>query len=210
MRRLRSYKAILVAACLAVLAVGCDRRQSSAVGPTAVTVTNVVEVVREVVVTNVVMRTVAITNVIEVRREPVRILSARKTAPYLVAAKAFDAVQLRKLASDSAVRVVECRDGVVAVVEATDAAAKLLSAATTVVPLGVEAKIAAEVGEDVRVVPLSSIDVASVTEAVRALGGEIVQVVTAGVPAVRAKMSYPAIRKLAERGDVRRVERDGK
>ena len=80
MRRLRSYEAILVAACLAVLAVGCDRRQSSAVGPTAVTVTNVVEVVREVVVTNVVMRTVAITNVIEVRREPVRILSAQDGA----------------------------------------------------------------------------------------------------------------------------------
>ena len=207
---MREFEAVLLAACLMAIAVGCDRQQSTAAEPAPVTVTNVVEVTREVVVTNVVEESVTVTNVVVERREPDRILSARKTAPYLVAAKSFDAAQLRKLASDSAARVVECRDGAVAVVEATDAAAKLLSAATTVVPLGVEAKIAAEVGEAVRVIPLSSIDAAPVTEAVRALGGEIVQVVTAGAPAIRAKMSYPAIRKLAERGDVRRIERDGK
>ena len=161
----------MLAACLMAIVVGCDRQQSTPAEPAPVTVTNVVTVTREVVVTNVVEVSVTVTNVVVERREPDRILSARKTAPYLVAAKSFDAAQLRKLASDSAARVVECRDGAVAVVEATDAAAKLLSAATTVVPLGAEAKIAAEVGEAVRVIPLSSIDAAAVTEAVRALGG---------------------------------------
>ena len=60
------------------------------------------------------------------------------------------------------------------------------------------------------IVPLSSIDAAAVTQAVRELGGEVVQVVTVGSPAVRAKISYMAIRKLAERGDVRRITRDCK
>ena len=188
---------------------GCDK---GGVPPASETVvrTNVVTVTREVTVTNLVEKTVTVTNVVVEKREPARILSARKTAPYFLAAKSFDAAQLRKLAADSAARVIECREGAVATVEASDRAAKLLSEAVDVFPYSADSKVSSDVGEQVRILPLSTIDAAVVAEAVRSLGGEIVQVVTVGAPVVRAKMSYSTIRKLAERGDVRRIERDGK
>ena len=201
---------LIALAYLVAIAVGCDRRQSAAVEAVAVTVTNVVTVTREVVVTNVVTATETVTNVVEEVREPARILSLRKTAPYLVAAGGIDEGQLRKLASDAAARVIECREGVVSLVEASDKAAKLLSETVTVVPLNPEMKIAADAGEEVRILPVSTIDVAPLSAAVKALGGEVVQVVTTGSPVVRAKMDVKSILKLAGRGDVRRIERDGK
>ena len=76
--------------------------------------------------------------------------------------------------------------------------------------LSANGKIATDAGESVMVFPVSSIDVAAVAAAIRSLDGEVVQVVTEGRSAVRARLSYSAIRKLAERGDVRRIERDDK
>ena len=94
--------------------------------------------------------------------------------------------------------------------EASDKAVAALRRVANADPLLAEGKIASDAGEDVKVFPLSSIDAAAVAAAIRELGGEIVQVTTVGRPVVRAKISYSAIRKLAERGDVRRIERDEK
>ena len=191
-------------------AVGCDRQRSNADGPSAATVTNVVETVREVVVTNTVTRELTVTNVVIEKRAPVRILSGRRTAPYRVSAGRLDEVTLRKLISETGARTIMCEGGAVALVEASDKAARAMRAVADVEALSPESKVAVDAGENVRIVPLSSIDAVAVTRAVRELGGEVVQVVTVGSPAVRAKISYTAIRKLAERGDVRRIERDGK
>ena len=174
------------------------------------TVTNVVTVTREVTVTNVMAKTVTVTNVVVEKREPERILSARKTAPYVVSAKSLTPDQLRKLLSDTGVRVITCDSGAVALVEARDRAVGALRGVVGIAPLASEDKMAAGIGDNVRVVPLSSIDAAAVAKAVRELGGEVVQVVTVGSPVVRAKLSYPLVCKLAERGDVRRIERDEK
>ena len=201
-------KSFLVLCLLA--AVGCDRRQSAAGLPASVTVTNVVEVSREVVVTNTVTRELTVTNVVTVKREAERVLSGRRTAPYRVSVGKLDEATLRKLVSEAGARTIECEGGAVALVEASDKAVRAMRAVADVEALSAEGKIAADAGENVRIVPLSSIDAAAVTQAVRELGGEVVQVVTVGSPAVRAKISYAAIRKLAERGDVRRIERDGK
>ena len=210
LRELRSCGAILVVSCLTSLVLGCDRQRSTATEGPAVAVTNVVTVTREVVVTNAVTVTMTVTNVVVERREPVRILSGRRTAPYRVSAGKLDEATLRKLVSEAGARTVECEVGAVALVEATDRAVKALRSVADVEAASAEGKIAADAGEDVRIVPLSSIDASAVTQAVRDLGGEVVQVVTVGSPAVRAKMSYRSIRKLAERGDVRRIERDKK
>ena len=201
---------LLVLACLAAVAVGCDRQQSSADTPPAVTVTNIVETVREVVVTNTVTRELAVTNVVTVKREAERVLSGRRTAPYRVSAGKLDEATLRKLISEAGARTIACEGGAVALVEASDKSARAMRAVADVEALSPESKVAVDAGENVRIVPLSSIDAAAVTRAVRELGGEVVQVVTVGSPAVRAKISYTAIRKLAERGDVRRIERDEK
>ena len=195
---------------LASLVVGCDREERAAVGNRVVTVTNVVEVTREVVVTNTVTKTVTVTNVVVEKREPERVLSGRRTAPYRVSAGKLDEAALRRIVSDAGARVIECEDGAVALVEASDKAAAALRRVANAEPLSAEGKIAVDAGENVKVLPLSSIDAAAVSAAIRAAGGEIVQVVTVGRPAVRAKLSYSAIRKLAERGDVRRIERDAK
>ena len=208
LRGLREFEAVLLAACLAAIAVGCDRQQTTAVAPAVVTVTNVIEVTREVVVSNEVTTTV--TNVVVEKREPVRVLSGRRTAPYRVSAGKLDETTLRKLMSDSGARTITCEAGAVALVEASDRAVKAIRRVADIEPLSVEGKVAADAGEDVRIVPLSSIDAAAVTQAIRELGGEVVQVVTVGTPMVRARLSYVAIRKLAERGDVRRIERDKK
>jgi len=175
-----------------------------------VTVTNVVEIVR--VVTNVVTQTetVAVTNAVVERREPVRILSARKTAPYVVSSSVLDEARFRRFLSDAGARVIECSAGAVALVEASDRSVRALGEVTSVKALAPEDKIAPDAGERVSVTPLSFIDASAVEKAVRDLGGEVTQVTTAGQPRIRAKMSCSAIRKLAARGDVRRIERDGK
>ena len=195
---------------LVSIAVGCDRQQSTAVERATVTVTNVVEVTKEVVVTNTVTVTTTVTNVVIEKREPERVLSGRRTAPYRVSAGKLDEAALRRIVSDAGARVIECEAGAVALVEASDKAAAALRRVANAELLSAEGKIAADAGENVKVLPLSSIDAAAVSAAIRAAGGEIVQVVTVGRPAVRAKLSYSAIRKLAERGDVRRIERDAK
>ena len=205
---MRGCEAILVVSCLASLVLGCDKGGEPADLPAAVTVTNVVETVREVIVTNTV--TLTVTNVVIEKREPVRVLSGRRTAPYRVSAGKLDETTLRKLISEAGARTIECEGGAVALVEASDKAVKAMRAVVDVEALSAEGKVAGDAGENVRIVPVSSIDAAAVTQAVRELGGEVVQVVTVGSPAVRAKISYTAIRKLAERGDVRRIERDGK
>ena len=194
--------------CLLSFVLGCGREEPVSAETTPITVTNVVEVTREVVVTNTV--TLAVTNVVTVKREPVRVLSGRRTAPYRVSAGKLDETTLRKLISEAGARTIECEGGAVALVEASDKAVRAMRAVVDVEALSAEGKVAVDAGENVRIVPLSSIDAAAVTQAVREFGGEVVQVVTVGCPAVRAKISYTAIRKLAERGDVRRIERDGK
>ena len=199
-----------VVLCLLSFVLGCDKDGESVAEKGPATVTNVVEVTHEVVVTNTVVREIIVTNVVVEKREPVRILSGRRTAPYRISAGRLDAATLRKLISEAGARTIECEDGAVALVEASDKAARTMRTVADVEALSPEGKIAVDAGENVRIVPLSSIDAAAVTRAVRELGGEIVQVVTVGSPAVRAKISYTAIRKLAERGDVRRIERDGK
>ena len=193
---------------LVSIAVGCDRQQSTAVERATVTVTNVVEVTKEVVVTNTV--TVTVTNVVIEKREPERVLSGRRTAPYRVSAGKLDEAALRRIVSDAGARAIECEDGAVALVEASDKAVASLRRVVNAEALTAEGKVAIDAGESVKVLPLSSIDAAAVSAAIRALGGEVVQVVTVGRPAVRARISYSAIRKLAERGDVRRIERDEK
>ena len=207
---MRSCGAILIVSCLAFLVLGCDKGGESVDLPAAVTVTNVVEVTREVVITNTVTRELTVTNVVTVKREAERVLSGRRTAPYRVSAGKLDEATLRKLISEAGARTIACEGGAVALVEASDKAARAMRAVADVEPLSAEGKIAVDAGGNVRIVPLSSIDAAAVTRAVRELGGEIAQVVTVGKPAIRARMSYVAIRKLAERGDVRRIERDGK
>ena len=190
--------------------VGCGRQPSTAVEDRAVTVTNVVTVTREVVVTNTVVHETTVTNVVIEKREPERILSGRRTAPYRVSAGKLDEITLRRFVSDAGARVIECEGGAVALVEASDKAASALRRVVNAELLSAEGKVAVDVGENVRVVPLSTIDAAAVVAAIRDLGGEVVQVVTVGCPVVRARLSYVAIRKLAERGDVRRIERDDK
>ena len=189
--------------------VGCGREEPAAsVRPVAVT--NVVTVTREVVVTNTVTREVAVTNVVVVRKAEERVLSARRTAPYRVSAERLDEPALRKIVSDAGARVIACEGGAVALVEASDRAVAALRRVVSAEALSAEGKLATDAGENVKVFPLSSIDAAAVVAAIRGLGGEIVQVVTVGSPVVRARLSYVAIRKLAERGDVRRIERDDK
>ena len=191
------------------LVLGCGREQQlAAVESTVVTVTNVVETAREVVVTNTV--TLMVTNVVVEKREPERVLSSRKTAPYAVSAAALDEAALRRIISDAGARAISCSGGAVALVEASDKAVKALRRVTSVEAVSTESKISPDAGENVRIVPVSSIDSAAVAAAIRAAGGEIVQVVTVGSPAIRARVPYSVIRKLAERGDVRSVERDEK
>lgn len=202
------FGAVAFVLCLLSLVLGCGREGSEVAAPAAVTVTNVVEVAREIVVTNEV--TLTVTNVVVARREPERVLSSRKTAPYAVSAAALDEAALRRLISDAGARAISCSGGAVALVEASDRAVKALRRVATVEAVSAEGKIAPDAGENVRVIPVSSIDSAAVAAAIRAAGGEIVQVVTVGSPAIRARVPYSVIRKLAERGDVRSVERDKK
>ena len=197
---------VLVLCALSV--VGCGREEPVPAENAPITVTNVVEVTREVVVTNTVTRELTVTNVVIEKREPERVLSGRRTAPYRVSAGRLDEPTLRKMISDAGARVIECEDGAIALVEASDKAVAALRRVANAEPLSTEGKVANDAGENVKVFPLSTIDAAAVAAAIRDLGGKIVQVTTVGRPVVRAKISYSAIHKLAERGDVRRIERD--
>ena len=207
---LRGCKAVFAVLSLVSFLLGCGREAQAPVDNAPITVTNVVTVTREVVVTNTVVHEMTVTNVVVEKREPERILSGRRTAPYRVSAGKLDEATLRRLIADAGARVIECEGGAVALVEASDKAASALRRVTNAEPLSAEGKIAVDAGERVRVVPLSTIDAAAVVAAIRDLGGEVVQVVTVGRPIVRARLSYVAIRKLAERGDVRCIERDDK
>lgn len=207
---LRGCKAVFAVLSLVSFLLGCGREAQAPVDNAPITVTNVVTVTREVVVTNTVVHEMTVTNVVVEKREPERILSGRRTAPYRVSAGKLDEATLRRLIADAGARVIECEGGAVALVEASDKAASALRRVTNAEPLSTEGKIAVDAGANVRVVPLSTIDAAAVVAAIRDLGGEVVQVVTMGRPVVRARLSYVAIRKLAERGDVRCIERDDK
>lgn len=207
---LRGCKAVFAVLSLVSFLLGCGREAQAPVDNAPITVTNVVTVTREVVVTNTVVHEMTVTNVVVEKREPERILSGRRTAPYRVSAGKLDEATLRRLIADAGARVIECEGGAVALVEASDKAASALRRVTNAEPLSAEGKIAVDAGANVRVVPLSTIDAAAVVAAIRDLGGEVVQVVTVGRPVVRARLSYVAIRKLAERGDVRCIERDDK
>jgi len=209
LRALRGLRGTAAFASLVValaLLVGCDRGGGTvAVAPVStVVVTNVVTETKTVTVTN----AVTVTNLVV--RQAERILSARRTAPYVVSSSTLDAGRLRRYLSDAGARVVECSAGSVALVEATDKTVGALGAVVRVKALSPEEKVSPDVGERVCVTPLSSIDAAAVATAIRGLGGEVTEVVTVGQPRIRAKISYSAIRKLAVRGDVRRIERDGK
>ena len=208
--KLKVLDSLAFVLCLLSFVLGCDKDNEPVAASSSITVTNVVEVTREVVVTNTVTRELTVTNVVTENREPVRVLSGRRTAPYRVSAGKLDEATLRKLIAEAGARTITSEGGAVALVEASDKAVRALRAVVDVEALSPEGKIATDAGENVRIVPLSSIDAAAVTRAVRELGGEVVQVVTVGSPAVRAKISYMAIRKLAERGDVRRITRDWK
>ena len=193
----------------ALIFAGCGAEIPAPEGaPTGVVVTNFVNLTRLVVVTN----TVCLTNTAVQQKEPERTLSLRRTAPYFVSGRSLGPGQLRALASAAGARVVECGTGALALVEASDVAAETLrtGGVLSVFPLSAKDKIAAGAGGAVRIVPMSAIDVGAVVDAVRSCGGEILQVTSAGSPAVRAKVSFAAMKKLAGRGDVRRIERDGR
>lgn len=179
------------------------------------TVTNRVTVT--VTVTNTVTERVTVTNAVTVNREPERSLTARRTAPYLVSTRNLDAVRFRKLLSDAGARVLGCESGAVATIEAPDKVVETLvvGGVMDARPMKEADKASAELLSakgpvPVRIVPLSSIDLTAVAAAVRGLHGELVQVVTSGGPAVRAKLNGVSIRELAGRADVWHIERDGK
>ena len=201
MRWFSAIAAVLLSGC------GADTSHSGAVAR-QVTLTNFVEVVRETAVTN----TVTLTNVVVVRKVEPRELSLRKTAPYSVVGKSLASGQLRKLAAAAGARVIECESASVALVEASDKAVGNLRAGNvlSVHQLSADDKIAADAGGNVRIIPMSAIDVAALADAIRSCGGEILQVIASGSPAIRAKVSFVTMKKLAGRGDVRRIERDGK
>jgi len=185
---------------------GCGERSEEAVK--VVTVTNVIESVCEVVVTNRVV--VTVTNRVEVQCAPERVLSSRKTAPYAVSSQTLDAEGLRKVLSNAGARVIECGNGSVALVEASDKAVGAATMGGVVIARELTAadKIVSGADGDVRVMPVSTIDLRNVADAIRAEGGKVVQIFAVGKPSIRAKLAGEALRKIAVRGDVRRIERD--
>lgn len=167
---------------------------------------------RQVVVTNVVTvtKTVVVTNAVEAKAARPVALSIRKTCPCAVWTDAMGAAALRKFLQEAGARVMDARIGSVASIEAPEKVIDELRSGglVKVAPILPEEKIAAEAGDDVRIVPVSSIDCAAIAEAVRELGGELKSVVSAGSPVIRAHVDLPKQRKLAERGDVFAIRRD--
>lgn len=191
---------------LSLVFLGCDRLQ-----PSTVVVTNSVTVTREVVVTN----AVTVTNVVIERREPLKALTVRSTAPFLVSSSVLSHRQLKDALTVGAARVLSLDR--TAVVEANE---KILSAiaekgagTVSIRPLGVEAKLVrgAEAGGRVIVRPVSAMDRSAVVEAVKCLGGEILSashVEEQG--ALVCKLSRKAVLDMAARPDVWSIERYGK
>lgn len=185
---------------------GCGRQQSS-----TVVVTNAVTVTREVVVTN----SVTVTNVVIERREPLEVLTARRTAPFLVSSSILSHRQLKDALTAGAARVLSLDR--TAVVEANE---KILSAiaekgagTVSIRPLGVEAKLVrgAEAGGRVIVRPVSAMDRPAVAAAVKSLGGEVLpESPVAEQGALVCKLSRKAVLDMAARPDVWSIERYGK
>ncbi len=171
-----------------------------------VVITNVVNITREVVVTNVVELTT--TNIIELVKKP--ILSPRKTAPYLVSAPSLRLSELNDLLRASGVRIISSDPGAMAIVEAPSKVANELAigGVMCVHVLTPEDKMGSEVGEKVKITPLSSIDIKIVADAVRELEGELTQVVSTPRPLVRATLKYTALNELVKRGYILKIERD--
>jgi len=199
-----------ICAAMALVAVsGCSGGDDGGNGtaPSAA-VTNEVTVTRVVAVTNVV--TVTVTNLVDETLP--RIPSARGTAPYAISSATLDPARLAALLSGCGARVMECSAGSVALVEASERTVASLRSGSVVSvhSLFPRDKVAANAGGRVSIVPLSSIDVKRIAEAVVEAGGKVIGVVESGRPEVRAELPYGAVRKLAGRGDVRRIERDEK
>jgi len=174
-----------------------------------------VTVVRTLTNVVTVTKTVVVTNAVNLVRGGSCARTPRKTAPYRVSSPNLQADQLRKLLSGAGARVLACDSGAVALVEAPDGIVSDLrtGGVVSVEELSPADKVdfgltGGSAPQAVRIQPLSVIDVSAVAGAVRALGGELVQVVAAGRPVVRAKLSGTTIGTLAERADVRRIERD--
>ena len=189
-----------------LLVCGCDRAS-----PAPVVTTNVVEVVREVVVTN----AVTVTNVVCERREPNRALTVRKTAPYVISSAVLTHRQLRDALTAGSARVLSLERS--AVVEANERIlskiAESCAGTVSVRPLGAAAKVCrgAETGGRVVVRPVSSLDRVAVTEAVTKAGGTVVSELPAsGSVALVCKLSGKAVLEMAARPDVWLIERYGK
>ena len=199
-----SLSASLVASLL--LACGCDRTPSA-----SVIATNVVEIVREVVVTN----AVTVTNVVCERQEPNQVLTVRKTAPYVISSAVLTHRQLRDALTAGSARVLSMER--MAVVEVNEKILSELEKAcagtVTIRPLGASAKLirGAESGGRVVVRPVSSLDRAPVAEAVKSLGGTVVsELPVDGAVTLVCRLSERAVRELAARPDVWTIERYGK
>ena len=204
-RRLSFVGLIPLAAAL-LLACGCDRAPSA-----PVIATNVVEVVREVVVTN----AVTVTNVVCEWQRPDRALTVRKTAPYVISSAVLTHRQLRDALTAGSARVLSMER--MAVVEANEKILSELEKAcagtVTIRPFGASAKLirGAESGGRVVVRPVSSLDRAPVAEAVKSLGGTVVsELPVDGAVTLVCRLSERAVRELAARPDVWTIERYGK
>lgn len=191
---------------LPLLILGCERPSAS-----TIVVTNAVTVTREVAVTN----SVTVTNVVIERREPIKALTVRRTAPFLVSSSVLSHRQLKDVLTADAARVLSLDR--TAVVEANE---KILSAiaekgagTVSIRPLGVEAKLVrgAEAGGRVIVRPVSAMDRPAVVAAVKSLGGEVISAVpVAEQGALVCKLSRKAVLDMAARPDVWSIERYGK
>ena len=191
---------------LSFVLVGCDRPQ-----PSAVVVTNVVDVVREVVVTN----SVTVTNVVTARIDPASARTVRQTAPYVVSSSVLSHRQLRDALTAGAARVLTLER--TATVEANDrilsALAEKSAGTVSIRPLGAATKVArgAESGGHVIVHPVSQLDLMAVKAAVKQSGGEVVsELPVAGKSALVCKMSRESVGEVASRPDVWLIERYGK
>ena len=197
--------AVIPFALLMALSVGCDALDREA---ESVVVTNVVTVTRAVTVTNVV--TVATTNRVTV--VAARVLSARKTSPYIVSTSAMRGAELRKFLQTAGARIIECSPGAQALVEAPDVVVKAMKTGSVVTVSAIPGadKIPPEIGSQVAIVPLSAIDCDVIAAAVERVGGTVLEVRRTGEVAVRAKLSGKQLETIAERGDVLAIRRDTK
>ena len=202
----RPLVALIPFAASLLFACGCDRAPSA-----PVVATNVVEVVREVVVTN----AVTVTNVVYERQGRGKALTVRKTAPYLVSSAVLTHRQLRDALTAGSARVLSQERS--AVVEANEKILSKIEAScagtVSIRPLGAATKLSrgAETGGRVVVRPVSSLDLASVAAAVKSLGGAVVsELPVEGSVALVCKLSERALLELAARPDVWLIERYGK